>query len=300
MAVIAGAGAAAIVVAMLYVIPAQVAGTYHSGPFTVSVLEDSNRRFLAKVENSGPPLENTAAFAVKKGLNADCEPQGIVAANFKIEDKDGKPALNPSSIPAGRSVTIDSSSANISQIPASTETAIYVLKVDPSTVRATQLIQKIPLQQSNQTELQQFEDCLAKSGSGYPLLFRLSNVQKGSLAYFTVDDGKAKYETSIRVEKNSPDLAAIYWPRANQSWSQGNFTRPGGPAPAWKEPQTITVNVKSVLSGQVQEFEKHVQLSGDKLKTVSLDFFEIAKGNVVPIYPKYWEVDIDLQNRAIS
>lgn len=55
-----------------------------------------------------------------------------------------------------------------------------------------------------------------------------------------------------------------------------------------------------MLSGQVQKFEKQVQLSGDGLKTVSLDFFEIAKGNVVPIYPKYWEVDIDLQNRAIS
>jgi hypothetical protein len=164
---------AGIIVGLLYIItPARVTTTttYHSDPFTITVLEDSGQRFLAKVENSGPPLENTAAFAVKKGLNADCEPQGIVATNFKIENKDGKPAMNPSSIPAKGSVTIDSTAANIRQIPESTETAIYVLRVDPSSLRATELVQKILIRQSNLTDLQQFENCLAKSGSGYPLV----------------------------------------------------------------------------------------------------------------------------------
>lgn len=298
---IAGAGAAvAIAVVLLYAMPAQVVRTYHSGPFTASVLEDSSHRFLAKVENNGPPLENTAAFAVKRGLNGDCEQQGIVVANFKIENKDNKTVLDPSSLPAKGSVTIDSATANISQIPASTETAIYVLKVATDPIRATQLVNKISIQQSNMTELQQFEDCLAKSGSGYPLLFKLINVPKGSLAYFTVDEGGAKYTTSIRVQKNSPDFAAIYWPDAKQNWSQGNFTGPGGPAPAWKEPHAIKVNVKTVVSGQVQEFEKQVQLSDDRLKTTSLDFFEVAKGNVMTAYPKYWEIGVDLQNRIIS
>lgn len=298
---IAGAGVAvAIGVMLLYAVPAQVVRTYQSGPFTASMLEDSSHRFLAKVENDGPPLENTAAFAVKRGLNGDCEQQGIVVANFKIENKEGKTVMDPSSLPAKGSVTIDSATTNVSQIPASSETAIYILKVATDPMRATQLVQKIPIQQSNMTELQQFEGCLAKSGAGYPLLFKLTNVPKGSLAYFTVDDGAAKYTTSIRVQQKSPDFAAIYWPDAKQNWSQGNFTGPGGPAPAWKEPHAIKVSIKTLVSGQVQEFEKQVQLSDDSLKTTSLDFFEVAKGNVMPAYPKYWEIGVDLQNRIIS
>lgn len=299
---IAGAGAViAIIIALTYVAPAQVTKSYHSGAFTVNVIEDSNRRFLARLDNSGPALESAAAFAVKKGLNGDCEPQGVVAANFKLENKDGKVVMNPSSIPGSGSVTIDSSAAaNIGQIPASTETTIYVMKVDTGSLRAKEVVEKIPIQQSNYTDLQQFENCLAKSGSGYPLLFKLANIPKGSVSYFTVADGTSTYETSLRMDKNAPDFAAIYWPDAKQNWSQGNFTGPGGPAPAWKEPQAVTVNVKTVLSGTVQEFEQKLQLADDRLKAASLDFFEVAKGNVVPLYPKYWEIDVDLQNRVIS
>jgi hypothetical protein len=301
---VAGAIAAVgIIAGLLYVTPAQVvSSTYHSDPFTVTVLEDSSHRFLAKIENAGPPLENTAVFAVKRGLNADCEPQGIVAANFKIENKGGKPVMDPSTIPAKGSVTVDSASANISQIPQSADIAIYVLKVDPSSLRAIELVQKIPIRQSNYTELQQFENCLlATSGSGhYPLVFKLTNIPKGVLAYFTVNDGSASYETSFRLDKNAPDFAAIYWPDAKQNWSQGNFTRPGGPAPAWKEPHAVTVNVRTVLAGQVHEFEKQIELSDNRLKTTSLDFFEVARGNIVPAYPKYWQVQVDLQEGIIS
>ncbi|MEO9295617.1 MAG: hypothetical protein ABI347_08465 [Nitrososphaera sp.] len=51
----------------------------------------------------------------------------------------------------------------------------------------------------------------------------------------------------------------------------------------------------------MQEFEKQVDLSGNnRLKTTALDFFEVARGNIVPAYPKYWEVQVDLKNGTIS
>ena len=53
---VAGAGVAvALAVMLLYAVPAQVVRVHQSGPFTASVLEDSSHRFLAKVENDGPP-----------------------------------------------------------------------------------------------------------------------------------------------------------------------------------------------------------------------------------------------------
>lgn len=68
---------------------------------------------------------------------------------------------NPDSIPANGSVNIDSQKANIAALPASTETTIYILQLEPNSIRATDVIHKFTMQQSNSTELEQYEDCLA-------------------------------------------------------------------------------------------------------------------------------------------
>jgi hypothetical protein len=162
----------------------------------VHVLEDSSRKFLAEVENSGPSLDNSAAFAVKKGLNGNLSP-------------------NHDSIPANGKVTIDSASANLNNIPPSTETTVYILQPEPGSIRAEGVLYTNPIQQSNSTELEQYEDCLA--GSGYPLLFRLTGLQKDSQAYLTVDGGGEKYETLFSIAQNAPDLDAVYWPDSKQN-----------------------------------------------------------------------------------
>jgi hypothetical protein len=300
-AVIAGGLAiAGILAAFTYVSPAQVTKSYNSGNLTVNVLEDSSRKFLAKVENNGPRLESAAAFVVKKGLNSDCEPQGIVVANFKLGNKNGRLVPNPDSIPANGSVTLDSTAANIGQIPPSTETTIYVMRLDPSSLRATDVLHAVQIQQSNSTDLEVFEKCLKESNRGYPVLFKLTDISKESQAYFTVDDGTNKFETAFFLRKDAPDFPAVYWPDSRQNWLQANFTKPSGPAPAWKEPQTLVVDIKTVASGKVQEFAQQIKLSEARLKTASLDFIDVARGNAVPIYPKYWEIDVDLQNKMVS
>ena len=295
--IVAGAAIAAItVVFVLYMTPVQRIASYNSGNITVHVLEDSSRKFLAEVENSGPALDNSAAFAVKKGLNGDCEPQGIVVSNFNVENKNGNLSPNPDSIPANGKVTIDSASANLNNIPPSTETAVYILQLEPGSIRAADVLYTIPIQQSNSTELEQYEDCLA--GAGYPLLFRLTGLQKGSQAYLTVDGGGGeKYETSFSIAQNAPDLDAVYWPDSRQNWLKGNFTQQSGPAPLWQEQQTLQISAKTVIAGHVEQFEAQV---APELRTASLDFVEVAKGNAVPVYPKYWEVRIDLEQRTIS
>lgn len=299
-AIAAGLAIAGVIAAFLYVAPAQVTRSYISGNLTINVLEASSRKFLAKVENNGPALENAAAFAVKKGLNGDCEPQGIVAADFKLENKDGKLVPNPSSIPASGSVTIDSAAANINQIPPSTETTIYVLRIDPATLHATDVLHAVPIQQSNSTELERFESCLKASDKGYPLLFKLTNIPKGSQAYFTVDDGTKKFETSLFLRQNAPDFPAIFWPDSKQNWLQANFTKPAGPAPEWNMTQSLTLDVRTVISGQVNEFSQQIPLSNERPKTTSLDFVDVARGNAVPVYPKYWEIDVDVGDGKIS
>lgn len=293
-AIVAGAVIAAIaVVSILYMTPAQRITSYNSGDITVHVLEDSSRKFLTEVENSGLALDNAVAFAIKKGLNGDCEPQGIVVSNFKVENKDGNLVPNPDSIPANGRVTIDSASANLNNIPPSTETTIYILELAPSSIRATNVLHQIPIQQSNSTDLEQYEDCLA--GRGYPLLLKLTGLQKGSQAYFTVDNGGKKYETSFFLAPDAPDFPAVYWPD-RQNWLQANFTQQAGPAPAWQEPQTLNVTVRTVVAGHIKQFEAQVV---PELRTASLDFVEVAKGNAVPVYPKYWEVRIDLEHRTV-
>jgi hypothetical protein len=273
-----------------YISPLRRLQSHNSGDLTINVLEDSGRKFSAKVENSGPTLENAAAFAVKKGLNSDCEPQGIVVADFKLENKGGKVVPNPDSIPAKGSVSIDSTAANISQIPPTKETTVYVLRLDPATLHATEVLHVVPIQQSNSTELEPFESCLKESNWGYPLLFKLANIPKGSQAYLTVDDGSSKFETSFFLRQNSPDFPAIYWPDSKQNWLQVNFTKPSGPAPAWDKSQSPTISVKTVISGKVQEFNQQIELSNDRLKVAPFDFVDVARGNAVPIYSKYWEI----------
>jgi hypothetical protein len=297
MAIIAGVAIfATVIVSVLYFTPVQRVASYSSGNISVHVLEDSSRKFLAEVENNGPALDNSAAFAVKKGLNGDCEPQGVVVSNFKVENDNGNLSPNPDSIPANGKVTIDSASANLNNIPPSTETTVYILQLEPGSIRAAGVLYTIPIQQSNSTELKQYEECLA--GGGYPLLFRLTGLQKGSQAYLTVDGGDGeKYETSFSIAQNAPDLAAVYCPDSEQNWLKGNFTQQSGPAPLWQEQQTLQITAKTAIAGHIEQFEAQVV---PELRTASLDFVEVAKGNAVPVYPKYWEVRIDLEQRTIS
>jgi hypothetical protein len=295
-AIVAGAAIAAIaVVFIFYMAPVQRVASYNSGNITVHLLEDSSRKFLAEVENSGPSLDNAAAFAVKKGLNGDCEPQGIVVSNFQVENDNGNLSPNHDSIPANGKVTIDSASANLNNIPPSTETTLYILQLEPGSIRAAGVLYTIPIQQSNSTELEQYEDCLA--GSGYPLLFRLTGLQKDSQAYLTVDGGGEKYETSFSIARNAPDLDAVYWPDSKQNWLKGNFTQQSGLAPLWQGQQTLQISAKTVVAGHFEQFEAQVV---PELRMASLDFVEVAKGNTVPVYPKYWEVRVDLEQRTIA
>lgn len=294
-AAIAGAAIVAIVILFVaYITPTQRITSYNSGDITVHLLEDNSRKFLAQVENRGPALENAGAFAVKKGLNENCEPQGIVVANFQVENRDGRQVMNPSSIPADGIVTIDSAKANLNTIPPSTETTIYVLHMDPSSLLAREVLHEIRIQQSNSTELERYEDCLA--GRGYPLLLKLTGLQKGSQAYFTIVGNGEKYETSFSLAQNAPDFPAIYWPD-RQNWLQANFTRQSGPAPAWQEPQALDIAVKTVVEAKVEQFEARVTPA---LRTASLDFVEAAKGNAVPIYPRYWEIEVDLAGKTVG
>jgi hypothetical protein len=294
---IAGAcGIVAILFAVLYFVPAQVVTTYHSGNLDIQLLQDDSRKFLAKIENHGPALENAGAFAVKKGLNKNCEPQGIVVTSFQVENRGGRQVMNPSSIPAGGTVTIDSAKANLSTIPPSTETTVYIFRMDPSSLLAREVLHEVRIHQSNSTELEQYEDCLA--GRGYPLLLKLTGLQKGSQAYFTIIDDSSgeKYETSFSLAQNAPDFPAVYWPD-RQNWLHANFTRQSGPAPSWQEPHILDVAVKTVVAGKVEQFNARVT---PELRTTSLDFIEAAKGNAVPIYPRYWEVGVNLAGKAIS
>ena len=296
-AAIAGAAVATIaIVFIVYLTPVQRITSYHSGDITFHVLEDNSRKFLVQIENRGSTLENAGAFAVKKGFNENCEPQGIVVTNFQVENRDGGQAMNPSSIPANGTVTIDSAKANLSTIPPSMETTIYVLRMDPSSLLAQEVLHEVRIQQSNSTELQLYEDCLA--GRGYPLLLKLTGLQKGSQAYFTIidDNSGEKYETSFSLAQNAPDFQAIYWPD-RQNWLQANFTRQSGPAPSWQEPQALDISIRTVVAGKIEQFEAQTT---PELRTASLDFVEAARGNPVPVYPRYWEVAIDLEQRTIS
>lgn len=290
-----------------------------SGNFTVNIIEDSPTRLLAKVENNGPTLENTAAFLVKKGLNAKCEPRGIVVTNFKVGvQQGGKPVPNPSSIPGHSEVTIDSREANLAENPTGNdlETNLYVLKLQPNSIQATDLVQKVVIQQQNATELELYENCLAATGAkGYPLLLKILNAQTGTRSYFIIRDdspssshSSTNYETALFINSGVKEVPSeLYWPASSEGWLSANFTKPSGPAPAWKLgsqhlPPSFMMTVKTVSgeTGKVEQFEKHVQLAAEPRTIPSLDFVELAKGKAVPPYPKYWEVVVDLQNKSIS
>jgi len=104
-------------------------------------------------------------------------------------------------------------------------------------------------------------------------------------------------QTSFSIAQNASDLAAVYWPDSKQNWLKGNFTQQSGPAPLWQEQQTLQIAAKTAIAGHIEQFEAQVV---PELRTASLDFVEVAKGNAVPVYPKYWEVRIDLEQRTIS
>ena len=104
-------------------------------------------------------------------------------------------------------------------------------------------------------------------------------------------------QTSFSIAQNASDLAAVYWPDSKQNWLKGNFTQQSGPAPLWQGQQTLQISTKTVIADHVEQFEAQLE---PELRTASLDFVEVAKGNAVPIYPKYWEVQIDFEQGTIS
>ncbi len=275
--------------------------SYSSGDFTATVLEDSAGRFLARVQNSGPTLEPAGAFVVKRTVNENCEPQGIVAANFQAV-RDGQALVpRPDSLQGGASVDIDSRNANLNIIPVGpdVETYIYILKLEPDSIRASELVERIDIHTTGTSELEQFEECLGESGRGYPLLLHLLGPAPGSKAYFTITDGAGNvYQTALEASQDGPAPEELFWPPSRTGWLAANFTQGSGPAPAWQEPETVTLTVQVVQSGQAQEFSQTVQLSGPAESPV--DFVQVAKGEAVPIYPKYWEIKVDLQGNAIN
>lgn len=300
LAIAAGAGVAVIAVFVYYATIPQAAGRiYTQGDFTVSVLEDSSSRFLAGVENSGPALESAGVFGVKKGLNDNCEPQGIVVANFDVRNQGGNPVPNPDSIPGDASVTLDSRRANLNVVPTGSdfETSVYILRFEPGSIRATDIIEKIPIQKPNATELDLFESCLQEQSSGYPLQLKLVNPQKDTQAFITITYSSDRYETAISVGSNAPESSTLFWPASKRDWLAGNYTQPSGPAPAWNDQEQLHVSVSVVSGGEVTLFEDDVT---PELVTASLDFFEVAKGNPLPSYPRYWEIQVDLANRTLG
>lgn len=274
--------------------------SYSAGDFTVRVVEDTSSRFLATVENNGPTLNNAAAFGVKKGLNEHCEPQGIVVANFDVRDEDGRAVPDPDSIPGDSSVTLDSRESNLNAIPTGPdfETSVYVLGLEPESFRAKELIQKIPIQQLNSSELELFEGCIDEVYDGYPLQLKLQNIRPDTQVYISLDDGSAIYETALNVRSEAQDLSTVFWPASRNDWLTANYTQAAGPAPAWGDTGRVLVSV-SVVSreGQVFTFEDSVM---PRLVTTSLEFFELAKGDPVPIYPRYWEIQVDLVNGTLG
>ena len=65
----------------------------------------------------------------------------------------------------------------------------------------------------------------------------------------------------------------------------------------WQGQQTLQISAKMVIAGHIEQFEAQVV---PELRMASLDFVEVAKGNAAPVYPKYWEVRVDLEQRTIS
>jgi hypothetical protein len=274
---------------------------YSSGNFTATVVQDSASRFLARVQNNGPTLEPAGAFVVKRTLNENCEPQGIVAANFQGVRDGQRLVPRPDSLESGASVDIDSRNANLNIIPTGpdVETSIYIMKLEPNSIRATELVERIDIQKAGTGELERFEDCLQESGKGYPLLLLMSGPDPGSKVYFTVTDSAGNsYETALEASQDGEAPDELYWPPSRTGWLAANFTQGSGPAPSWSEPETLTLKVSVVQGGQVQEFEQSVSLS--EPRESEIDFVEVAKGNAVPVYPKFWELRVDLQGMSVS
>jgi hypothetical protein len=299
MAAAAGAGIAVMAVIVYYAGLLQPTGdAFTAGDFKIHVIEDTGSRFLARLENNGPALSNAAAFAVKKGLNDNCEPQGIVVSNFQVRNEEGRLVPNPDSIPGNASVTLDSRQSNLSVIPTGPdfETAVYVLGLEPGSIRANKLIQKIPIQQPNSTELELFESCQQAYG-GYPLQLKLLNPRPDMQVFVTVFDQSASYETALDIRPDAPALSELFWPPSRNDWLTANYTLPSGPVPAWQDIERVQVSVSVVSRGHVSMFEGSAT---PQLAAASLDFFEVAKSDPLPSYPRYWEIEVDLAKGTVG
>ena len=295
----AGAGISTVALLVYFGSTSQPVAVYSEGNFTVHVMEDSSDRFFARVENNGPTLENAGAFGVKKGLNELCEPQGIVVANFDVREQGGNQVPNPDSIPGNSSIVLDSRRPGLDVIPTGPdfETSVYIVRFEPGSITASDLIERIPIQLPSVSEVELFEHCLLEQGSGYPLQLKLVNPQRDTQVFISITDSSNNYKTAISIDPEAPDLSALFWPISKTNWLAGNYTQPSGPAPAWLSQQEILVSISLVSEGNVSNFENRIQ---PKLVSTSVDFLEVAKGNPLPSYPKYWEVQVDLANRIIN
>lgn len=302
-AVIGGAAAAAIgiVIALYATSSFETIGakSYTAGDFTVRILEDTSSRFLADVQNSGPRLNDAAAFVIRKGINETCEPEGVVISNFSVNEVGGRLVPNPDSIPANSKVTLDSRNVNLPSIPTGPnfETTVYILGLEQDSIRAERLVQEIPIHETNSTELEAFEACLQREDKGYPLELRITNPQKDTRVFFRITDASTSYDTGLSIGANVPDPALLFWPTSNGGWLGGNYTEFSGPAPAWKDQEQVQVSIRVVSGGEVTEFEENVT---PKLVTATHDFVDVAKGDPLPAHPKFWQIDVDLRNRTIS
>lgn len=299
---IIGGSVAAVVIATIIIMTTyspvavsdKVLGSYGAGTFTAYMIEDNNRRLLAKVENNGQLLNSTAAFLVRQGYNNNCEPQGVVVSSFSVVTADGIPSAVPDYIPGNSNVTLDSISARIDTIPAGDnhKTTVYIMKLKPDSIIASGVIEQIPIQDADLAQL--FEACLQDHGKGYPLLLKVISPPQGSTTYFTLVDHATgmKYQTTLDVRANAPMLDEIYWPPSREGWLAENFTKQGGPVPEWgaQEPsRQLELTVDTVDSnGEARRAVYPIELA--EIQSSSIDFSEQAVGKIVPPYPRFWEI----------
>lgn len=302
---IIGGAAAAIVIAAVIIAtypmapPNKSIRSYSSGNFTAHVIEDNSNRLLVKLENKGPLLNDTGAFLVRQGFNNDCEPQGVIVSNFNVGTRAGQPFPAPDYIPDRSNITLDSASARIDTIPIgdSLRTEVYILKLKPDSIIASDIVEQITIRDANLTQI--FDNCLQQTGKGYPVLLKVANPQPGSITYFTLEDNATgiKYETVLDVNNNAPKLNEIYWPPSRDGWLADNFTKQAGPAPAWKTeelPRQLVLTVATTDStGQIHQSAYPIELA--KTRTFSVDFPEQAKGKIVPPYPQFWQIVVDVK-----
>ncbi len=299
-AIIAGIAAVAAIAILLTVQSANplLFKTYSSGDFRVEILQDNPSRFVARLYNDGPTQSYAVAFAVKKSYTDSCEPQGMVVSNFTVAEYGGDLYPEPNVLESGSFVEIDSRQANQANLVAQdVQTAVYVMRMAPASIEVLGPIEKIPVQEFSTSELELFEQCVQANDKGYPLLFMISNPTIGTQTFITITDSSGKvYETRLYVDETAYSLKETYWPNSSESWFSNNFVRTMGPSPWFKEPgEELTIHVRTEIESESKEFTATVVLTPEHLKEIEPDFATAAAGYASPVYPKFWEIPIDMQ-----